>query len=194
MVNDPSTSQSSSEKVSQARKTRRKNGTSEEEIARKAAIAKLAAQGLAGGQIAEELGVTRNVVIGICYRNGIKLRGKKKKKTPPAKKALYLSKKREVAPKTVRKRKPKPIIVAPSGPKALYTGARGEELVGYEAHQGVSLQQLGSKSCHWPLGELNDPPTRFCGREAEDKYCPVHLHVKKYGSSNGIPSCVSTGK
>lgn len=44
---------------------------------RKGEIAHLAEQGLSGGEIAAIVGQTRNAVIGVCHRLGIKLKGRK---------------------------------------------------------------------------------------------------------------------
>jgi GcrA cell cycle regulator len=184
-LNDTSASQGRPAEVPQKGKTRSKKHP-EEKIER---VRELAAQGHSAGEIAKTLVVTRNVIMGICFRAGITLgggRGGRPRKDKP-KLTPKIKPKAKAKPKV--KAKPKAPLL-PSGPQAEFSGRRGKELVGYETHQGVPLLSLGNSSCRWPLGEMLDAPTRFCGREAEGIYCPVHLHVRKYGSSRGI-SCVA---
>ena len=45
--------------------------------------------------------------------------------------------------------------------------------------QPLTLYQLGSCDCKWPLGEVNDrPPYLFCGQATEigQSYCPKHYN------------------
>jgi hypothetical protein len=174
----PGTSQGCETEIPQQAKARNKNSHSQEKINE---VARLAAEGLSSRQIALKLEVTRNVIIGICARHSIQLRYKKSGGRRAA-----LAVKRKVRPKPQPKVKRAVVKSKPAlaGPKALFTGRRGEKLVCYEAHQGVTLAQLSNNNCRWPLGELLDPPMNFCGKPAEDVYCPTHLHVRKYGSAS----------
>lgn len=50
------------------------------------------------------------------------------------------------------------------------------ELRSVECGPGIPFIELSSKNCHWPLGALRDPPTKFCGQEAfpGQSYCAAH--------------------
>jgi GcrA cell cycle regulator len=45
----------------------------------------------------------------------------------------------------------------------------------------LTFAKLGPRHCHWPLGELIDPPRLFCGADADkgEVYCPVHMRAAR---------------
>ncbi len=53
---------------------------------------------------------------------------------------------------------------------------------------GVSLLDLGSRQCRWPLGDMIEPATRFCGGDTPvgASYCPTHRAM----AYSGFPRAV----
>jgi GcrA cell cycle regulator len=123
------------------------------------------AEGLSATQIADALKgakFTRMSVIGKVHRLGLPAR-KPRDPGPP-----YLRKRRRRAgavPKPPMPRPPKPPPPPPGTPKM----------------RRLMFAKLGPRHCHWPLGELTDPPRLFCGADADkgEVYCPAHMRASR---------------
>lgn len=118
-------------------------------------------EGLSASKIAIELNLlSRNAVIGICFRNKLKLGDGARRAAKPYKPR----RKRLLQPKTVLPFLPKS---APASP----------------ASRPVTFADLNmERACHWPLGEPSSLEFRFCGADREFAgaghcYCAHHARV-----------------
>lgn len=128
-------------------------------------IGKLAKAGCSSAQIAGEFGVSRNTIIGVCYRNGIALGGadpcpKRRSRCANAINVRRAAEKRKEA----RQRLTAPIpLKQPEPPPAPVLSAP----------EGIRLEDLTNTTCRWPL--LDKPPQRFCGAHTDcGSYCADH--------------------
>jgi GcrA cell cycle regulator len=115
------------------------------------------AAGLTAAQIAAQLGVTRNAVLGKRMR-------------------LKLPERLRAPPATARNRPKR--LYARKYPSIKYR-ERPAEVV-FEVAQSVpcSLIELDTTRCHWPVGEPENPDFHFCGGAAEcGSYCGFHYRV-----------------
>lgn len=55
---------------------------------------------------------------------------------------------------------------------------------------GVTLMQLTSRSCRWPIGDVGEPSFRFCGaeRKGEGSYCKGHAALAYVPSKKRGPA------
>ena len=118
------------------------------------------AEGLSGGQIAMELKITRNAVIGKVNRLGLTRDFHASPKAHP--KPKHRPQKRVQWKPSVRLPAPEPIIEADATGDLPLIGA------------GVALLDLRSGQCRWPYG---DGPFVFCGRPTRDIYCARHARI-----------------
>lgn len=106
------------------------------------AIRKLAAEGLSGGEIAARLGLTRNAVIGLAFRNKIELHGN-----------AAIAKRREarLAQQRQTVRRPRPPSPAPTAtPAPVILPPRGDP------------GQFALSGCKWICGDPRDAATQQC--------------------------------
>ena len=131
-----------------------------------AAIRTLANEGHTGREIGLRFGVSRNTIIGVCYRNAISLGGTG---TLTQKRVLNanvptLAQKRKEA----RQRRAVPLKAAafalPAAPIA--------------APLGILVHELTNHTCRWPVHDAL--PGRYCGQHTEaGSYC-AHHHARAY--------------
>lgn len=116
------------------------------------------------GEIAIEVGITRNAVMGIVHRHG-------KRKTPLKVKAIKLKEIKEVIiPKKIEEKKPEPrLIVAKKYIKASQPFI--EEM--YKITKGKKLLELGPFDCRWIWDDKSycAKPTSMCS------YCEEHKKI-----------------
>jgi len=112
-------------------------------------VSALAAESLSAAKIGAELGLSRNAIIGICARRGIKLNGFPKPKAPRPRPDKIIQLRRHRACKVY--------LVIPDEQRT--------DLIG--------ILDLTLTTCHWPIGER---PIMFCGRETVEgkSYCANH--------------------
>jgi GcrA cell cycle regulator len=126
------------------------------------------AEGYSASQIASEFGVkfTRMSVIGKVHRLGLAPR-KAREPGPP-----YLRKSRRRANGI-----PKPPAPPPRPPKP----PRPQPQPGGPKMRQLTFVKLKTNHCHWPLGELLEPPRLFCGADADkgEVYCPFHQRIAR---------------
>ena len=131
---------------------------SEERTAR---LCEFAAAGLSARAIAQELGVTRNAVIGKAYREG-GLLAKQDNRTPEQRRHDRLVRRR------AQQRARMAILRATPG----YHRVRKALPVAPPSRQ-LPLIDLGIDMCHWPVSD--DTPHCFCGNFTDGHiYCPFH--------------------
>jgi len=134
----------------------------------------LAAKGLSASVIAQELGngCTRNMICGKLHRLGI-MRGKPRVsieygKSPPS---IKRDRNRFVATRVYSKAPVRVIepLPEPASP----------------ASQPVTLMDIRSGLCRWPLGDPRAESFRYCGTECEltGSYCDFH-HALAYQPAN----------
>lgn len=123
-------------------------------------IRTLAGEGLSGREIAAGLGVTRNVVIGICHRNKIQLGGvgTSRQKYQVNSRTQLLALKRKEA----RRRRSLPVSSPAPAPVT----------------EGILVQDLTPNTCRWPVHTVL--PGRYCGAHTDSgSYCDHH-HARAY--------------
>lgn len=139
-------------------------------------LEKLVAKRLSAGQIAKELDMSRNAVIGKIHRSGLQLKGKlprslmdarKADSKRPRKKAFSVEPWHEKAASRLQPPQPQPPPPPPPDPpKVLGTGQ-------------YKLFDLTSRNmCRFPYGEV--APFTFCGQKvvAEgSSWCAEHCHI-----------------
>lgn len=119
-------------------------------------IRRLAETGASSSMIAEVIGKTKNAVIGICRRNGIKLEGHKHSVPPPA--------------------RPKPpertVAMRPRVQKAEFQ----EPGIGVDTSGRPTLIEAGPGQCRYPLwqGRVRHTDAFVCGEPVHigTSYCP----------------------
>ena len=63
-------------------------------------------------------------------------------------------------------------------PKRVYDYQPAPETQDIPIEQRKSLVQLTSKTCHWPVGDPQEPDLYFCGGEVTKKaYCAHHARI-----------------
>jgi GcrA cell cycle regulator len=117
------------------------------------ASAKLWSEGLSASQIASRFGVSRNVVIGIAYRNRDRFPPRQKRKPAPRREPTRRP--REQAPE---------IQAEPEIPATAYDAER--------LTHAKLLHQLSAGQCCWPLN--TGGPYLFCAAETTGRYCRNH--------------------
>lgn len=141
-----------------------------------AQLRNLFAGGLSASQIAAELGVTRNAVIGKVNRLGLSGRGNR---PGPAKGSKLTAPRMKAKPGTVgsqaygmihgiKRRQRAATAPAPIIPDAMAP-----------ISQRLSLLELNSATCHWPIGDPSHPEFFFCGGKALPSlpYCAHHSRL-----------------
>ena len=136
---------------------------------------RLAAEGLSARQIGDELGRTKNSVIGLCGRKGITLQRKLggPRKRVPTKGSTSAPKE---PPMHVRQcqggNMPQRPEDRPIPPKMQPVQPEVSKARGVDATVAV-----GPRECRWPFGDPRTPEYRVCGQltaEAGLSYCPEH--------------------
>ena len=108
-----------------------------------------------------KLPITRNACIGKARRLELPMRNNERPRKPPP-----------GPPKEPRKIQKPVHVAAPIEPE--------ETIVPTDQLGGLTIYQLRSGVCHWPLGKMSDrPPYRYCGCEAaaELPYCEEHYQL-----------------
>ena len=107
-------------------------------------------QGSVAIKIAKELGTSRCSVLGKANR--LKL-------TPRRRGCLSGTKQPSATPRYKPKEIPPSAIAEPENP--------------------TTLEDLANNQCRFPLGERNDPPKFFCGRNRHKhySYCAYHVYI-----------------
>jgi GcrA cell cycle regulator len=132
--------------------------------------------GLSCAQIAQEIGVTRNAVIGKMNRLGLS-RGR-----------------RIAAPGTPRAaaspRRPH-VLTQRLALKALF--AAEPMVTNVVSPEPCSLFNLTARKCRWPIGSVGTPDFNFCGNSTADgvSYCTGHARMA-YRFSGRVHSSAST--
>lgn len=157
-----------------------------------AEIARLWQEGKSARQIGEMLGVTRNVIIGLVHRNGIKREGNpvteamiEQRRAAGSRGGVATAEKLKEQP-----RKPeKPVVVPKAQP---FTPIEATDFWrGSFSAQSLSpkgpkrLMDLEWYDCRFPLGKFNEPPTGFCAapRENGSSFCAAHHHLVYRGTA-----------
>ena len=125
--------------------------------------------GLTCSQIADEIGVTRNAVIGKIHRLGLapgRPAGRPARERPP----------RDRRPRSLPQRVPLHLIYA----QAPCVGdAAAVALAPIESAQRCSLLELAQGKCRWPLDDPGNADFAFCGNDSHPglSYCAAHARM-----------------
>ncbi|MCC6888807.1 MAG: GcrA-like regulator [Hyphomicrobiales bacterium] len=124
--------------------------------------------GLTCSQIADEIGVTRNAVIGKIHRLGI----------GPGRRPAALAKRMRNAPAQMRPTRIARIMRVLAAAPSLPSFPSQDEA---PAEQGsrCSLLELACGHCRWPIGDPNKADFGFCGHDAVAglSYCAGHARL-----------------
>jgi GcrA cell cycle regulator len=124
--------------------------------------AKLWKDGLSASQIASRFGVSRNVIVGLAYRNRDRFPPRQKRKPAPRREP------------TRRSRQQAPALQAePEIPATAYDAER--------LTHAKQLHQLSAGECCWPLN--TGGPYLFCAAETTGRYCRKH-HARSLPKKN----------
>jgi hypothetical protein len=127
----------------------------------------LANEGRSGREIANQFGVSRNAIIGLCFRNAISLGGTG---TLTQKRSINSSVPNiALKRKEARQRRSAPVkaITLPVPPPFVP-----------EHPTGILVHQLTNHTCRWPVHDTL--PGRYCGEHTESgSYC-AHHHARAY--------------
>ncbi len=125
--------------------------------------------GLTCSQIAAEIGVTRNAVIGKIHRLGLS----------PGRPAAQPA--RSCPPRGRRPRLPSPrqmlrLVYADAPGIAEGTGTQSEVI---DSTQRCSLLELTQNTCRWPVSDPGAADFSFCGNDAHTgfPYCAAHARM-----------------
>jgi GcrA cell cycle regulator len=130
------------------------SGWSEDRVRR---LQRLWAEGCSASEVARQLGVTRNAVIGKVHRLGLSADGRHAAARPRA-----------------PNRPPRPRR-APRSPPPPSPGAPATPAVEVLAGLVPRLEDLAPAACHWPIGNPRSDGFAFCGRRAvRGPYCEAH--------------------
>ncbi|RVH12788.1 GcrA cell cycle regulator [Sinorhizobium meliloti] len=117
------------------------------------ASAKLWKEGLSASQIASRFGVSRNVIVGLAYRNRDQFPARQKRKLTPVRRE----------PPRARNQAPE-LKTEPEIPATAYDAER--------LTHAKQLHQLSAGECCWPLN--TGGPYLFCAAETTGRYCRNH--------------------
>lgn len=149
---------------------------------RVALLTKLWADGLSCGEIGNELGVTRNAVIGKIHRLKLPTPAGKKQRLRRVQERFAEPVPPPIAPITsaapkhrrsesynIAKR------IAAEEPRLPEHVRKGEAPNG----AGVQIRDLTEFNCHWPKGDPREPDFEFCGKPASPgmPYCAGHCRI-----------------
>ena len=126
-----------------------------------AAIRTLANEGHTGREIGLRFGVSRNTIIGVCYRNAISLGGTgtiTQKRVLNANVPTLAQKRKEARQRRAVRLKAPELFALPAAPVA--------------PPEGVLLTDLARNQCRWPV--TTALPHKFCGAHADGTYCAHH--------------------
>jgi hypothetical protein len=127
----------------------------------------MANEGRSGREIANQFGVSRNAIIGLCFRNAISLGGTG---TLTQKRSINSSVPNiALKRKEARQRRSAPVkaITLPIAPVFVP-----------EHPTGILVHQLTNHTCRWPVHDTL--PGRYCGEHTESgSYC-AHHHARAY--------------
>lgn len=135
-------------------------------------------------ELSQEYGITRNAVISIwrrerARRNGDVIQPRRIKLTPEQRAERDRESKRRSA---LRKRASRPRI---SRPRLVWSNPRPRliavPITSANDGLGVPYIKLGVGMCHWPLGELQEKPTAWCGDATlpHSPYCAGHMFMSR---------------
>jgi len=129
-------------------------------------------KGLTTVEIGNQLGLSKNAVVGKAHRLNLEAR------PSPIKRE-------EVKRAIKEKNKPAAHVEEPTPEVVFETEPLPPEINVHKSkkHKGVALVDLKPNSCRWPEGDPKDPHFRFCGEPvAPGKiYCPEHCAIAYTG-------------
>lgn len=131
-------------------------------------LKKMWKQGLTTNEIAKNLGVSKNSIVGKVHRLNLTARPSPiKKKEEESEEQIAVVKETpqsQVETKTVKKISPAPAEAKPAAEKTAGSSAC------------LRLTELDNHSCRWPIGDPRDDNFCFCGKKVRggQTYCEEH--------------------
>lgn len=122
------------------------------------------AEGMSAGEIAREMGITRNAVLGKKDRLGLSKR-----------RGGYANPAPDKVEKRLRRRR---MNFSPQAPRLLKAPTYIEPHV-EKPVRPVTLLELNETTCRWPIGDPQDADFVFCGARPETglPYCSKHCRM-----------------
>src|SRR5690242_18449964 len=133
---------------------------SDEEIAH---VARLPADGRSASEIGRELDRSRNAIIGIIHRRKELREMKGRPRSSSHTKKLGTTYKTRSDKGTKRAARPAPIAKAKPTTEVVQLPAPVSPAAYDASCPGITLLDLTSKTCRWPLGDPREESFRFCG-------------------------------
>ncbi len=143
---------------------------------RKAAVAAGVNELRSASFIAKQLGTTRNAVLGLAHRRGVKMVPKEPAQ-PNADGKVRVRKPRP--PRPPRERKPQPVAVKREAPAMVEDTAPVVNVAAWAVLPGstpLMLHECTDKHCHWPVYGEGEPKL-FCAEPVANtkrRYCAAH--------------------
>ncbi len=109
--------------------------------------------GASASRLAKEAGTTRNTILGKVHRLGLAREGSTRDRVVRFTPAAPAAPKPPKPPKTRERTEP------PADPALM-----------------VTIDTIGDRQCHWPIGDPQSPEFRYCGRKSKagSAYCEGH--------------------
>lgn len=130
-------------------------------------------RGLTTNEIAKELGVSKNSIVGKVHRLNLTARPSpiKKKEEEIASENVDVIEKETKSSKQIAKES-----VKPAKPQKVVTTAPEVKV---HKNTCIKLSELDSHTCRWPIGDPKDDNFCFCGRKvrAGQTYCDEHSAI-----------------
>lgn len=135
-------------------------------------LKKMWSEGLTTNEIAKNLGVSKNSIVGKVHRLNLTARPSPIKKKEEENETEVRSDKKAKAKTAV---KPVKITI-----NSFEMSAAGSEQKAAKHHKGcIKLTELGSHTCRWPMGDPRDDNFCFCGKKVRggQTYCEEHAAI-----------------
>lgn len=133
-----------------------------------AEVARLAATGDSASMIGAAVGAGRNSIVGVCFRNGIRLCGHAHAHAPKSDNRLREA--RERGNNLAARIHQKALVQAEARRKAMKAEAKNQPA----QRRQIGVLDLRFSMCRWPIGDPQQPAFTFCGERAEGPYCSHH--------------------
>ena len=118
--------------------------------------------------IGAAVGAGRNSIVGVCFRNGIRLCGHAHAHAPKSDNRLREA--RERGNNLAARIHQKALVQAEARRKAMKAEAKNQPA----QRRQIGVLDLRFSMCRWPIGDPQQPAFTFCGERAEGPYCSHH--------------------
>lgn len=124
-------------------------------------------EGLSTGEIGKALGMSKNAVVGQAHRLGLERR------PSPIRR---VGEDGELPLEPAAPVKPEPALAPAPKPKAAPKAKPSAKKASAPKEKYITVNDLTTTTCRWPVGDPKDPDFHFCGKEviSGKPYCLEH--------------------